>query len=441
MSAGDRACAPERGLPKPTRAWRRRAFVVLVLLACATTVTATPAWARSQAGLIRAIAHILAGAHINGTASVRVWDLDSGAQVYGRNIHKLLAPASNEKLVTSAAALELWGADHRFKTELYGGAAAPDADGVLHGGLFLKGYGDPTLSDQSYQKHVLHFTTSDMSHFVAAIKALGVTRVAGRIVGDDGSFDSARTVAGWKPGLAAYCAPLSALTLNGNMLGGARVSDPALHAARVLKQLLEDAGIAVSGGAVDGTVPAGATLLYTENSAQLWRVLRFMDKHSDNFMAEMLAKGLGLDFGTGGTTAAGTVVARKFLLSSGVRMTEVRLRDGSGLSYKDRLSALSVTELLAAMSKQTDYKIYWGALPVAGVDGTLSRRMRGTAAARNLHAKTGSLSIASCLSGYVTTADHQSLVFSVLMNGAHLSTAAAHKAQDAIGAAMAAAHL
>jgi D-alanyl-D-alanine carboxypeptidase/D-alanyl-D-alanine-endopeptidase (penicillin-binding protein 4) len=170
-------------------------------------------------------------------------------------------------------------------------------------------------------------------------------------------------------------------------------------------------------------------------------VLRIMDKRSDNFIAEMLAKGLGKDFGAGGTTLAGMAVVRRYLASLGVSLARIRLQDGSGLSYHDRLNTVTITQLLQVESQRSDFNVYLTALPVAGVDGTLGTRMRGTKAARNLRAKTGTLNIASCLSGYVTTVDHHRLAFSILMNGVRLNTWAARQAQDAIGAALAAAHL
>jgi serine-type D-Ala-D-Ala carboxypeptidase/endopeptidase (penicillin-binding protein 4) len=407
-----------------------------------TSATPVASQTRSQATLDAAIDRILTRNHLaTGTVSVSVWDMQAADQVYARNTATLLAPASNEKLVTSAAALGLWGGNYHFKTELYATAPAPGVDGVLHADLYLKGYGDPTLSEGWYQRKVLHLATSDLQHFVGALKALGVTRIVGSVFGDESQFDQARQVAGWKPGFADECAPLSALTLNGNSPPGHTVLDPARYAAQELVHLLRTAGIGVTRGANVGTTPGTATLLHTEYSAPLWRVVKAMDKTSDNFIAEMLTKGLGRDFGGAGTTAAGVKVARDYVSSLGVDVAQTRLRDGSGLSYQDRLSTAVVTELLKAVADKPYFMSYWTALPVAAVDGTLRTRMKGTAAAGKLHGKTGTLNIASSLSGYVTTADGHDLVFSMLMNGHPINVTAAHTAQDAIGAALAAARL
>ena len=458
--------APAPGLRRPARARTLRAparsafpaLALLLIVAIAATApamaqtAAAPAMARiaapsvahtrSQASLDAAIDRILARNHLAvSTVSVSVWDRQAADQVYARNTTTLLAPASNEKLVPSAAALGRWGGNYRFKTELYSTVPAPDADGVLRADLYLKGYGDPTLSEGWYQRKVLHLTTSDLQHFVDALKALGVTRIVGSVLGDESQFDQVRLVAGWKPGFADECAPLSALTLNGNSPPGHTVLDPARYAAQELVHLLRVAGIGVTHGAAVGATPATAALLHTEYSAPLWRVIKAMDKTSDNFIAEMLVKGLGRDFGGAGTTAAGVKVARSYLSSLGVDVAQTRLRDGSGLSYKDRLSTGVVTQLLNAVEDKPYFKSYWTALPVAGVDGTLRTRMKGTAAAGKLHGKTGTLNIASSLSGFVTTADGHDLVFSMLMNGHPINGTSAHGAQDAIGAALAAARL
>jgi D-alanyl-D-alanine carboxypeptidase/D-alanyl-D-alanine-endopeptidase (penicillin-binding protein 4) len=448
-ASGLRQPARVRSLRAPARsAFPALALVLIVVSAIAapalaqTAAAPAPAQTRSQTRLDAAIDRILTKNHLAiSTVSVSVWDLQGADQVYARNTTTLLAPASNEKLVTSAAALGLWGGNYRFKTELYGTAPAPYADGVLHADLYLKGYGDPTLSESWYQRKVLHLTTSDLQHFVAALKALGVTRIAGSVYGDETQFDQVRLVAGWKPGFADECAPLSALTLNGNSPPGHAVLNPARYAAQELVHLLRMAGIGVTHGAAVGATPAAATLLHTEYSAPLWRVVKAMDKTSDNFIAEMLTKGLGRDFGAGGTTAAGVKIARDYLSSLGVNVAQTRMHDGSGLSYNDRLTTGVVIQLLEAVESKPYYTAYWTALPVAGIDGTLHMRMRGTAAAGNLRGKTGTLNIASSLSGFVTTADGHKLVFSMLMNGHPINGTSAHKAQDAIGAALAAARL
>ena len=162
-----------------------------------------------------------------------------------------------------------------------------------------------------------------------------------------------------------------------------------------------------------------------------------MNKPSDNFFAEMLTKGLGASFGGGGTTARGNKVETKFLVSLGIGCQELYL-DRRLRAELRRLVPLDIATLLQAMSKRTDWPTYWGLVSVAGVDGTLYDRMRGTAAEKNLHGKTGTLTVANNLSGYVDSENGEWLAFSMLMNRANwIDVTAAHEAQDAIGVALA----
>ncbi len=415
---------------------RLRLFVVFlaIALAAATAVPATAA-----ATLSTRITAILAGnGFLNGASGVRVYDLSTSKVLFARNAGVRLAPASNQKLATSTTALGLWGADYRFRTELYTNGTL-DADGVYHGRLYLKGYGDPTLSTPWYMQNVLHFTTSNLADFVTALKNAGVKKIAGRVVGDESWFDSLRSVPSWTANLRSECTPLSALSLNkGTGPQGGAVSNPPLWPVRKLTSMLESAGIDVTRGAIVGTTPAGANLSYTEYSAKLSRILAATNKPSDNFFAEMLLKGLGKSFGTAGSTAAGVKVVGGFLVAAGLTRASFGLIDGSGLSYSDRQTAWGLTRLLKTMWRRDAYPVFYRSLAVAGVDGTLSDRMRKTAASGNLHGKTGTLAIASNLSGYVTTANGHMLAFSILMNkSGYINVWAAQTAQDAIGIALA----
>ncbi len=264
-----------------------------------------------------------------------------------------------------------------------------------------------------------------------------MTRISGRVVADDGYFDAARNVANWRPSMTAYCGPLSALTLNESFSSdGGYVADPALAAANALTKQLRAAGVRVAHAPARGVAPITATLAYTELSARLSSVLAAMNKPSDNFLAEELLKGLGAGLGDGGTTIAGAEVAKRFLQGIGVS-AGFRIRDGSGLSYQDKLTARTVLRILGAMARRPDFGAFRRSLAVAGVDGTLKNRMRGTAAAGNVRAKTGTLNAASSLSGYVTTANGHTLSFSLLMNGSPVPIDRAHAAQDAVAVLLA----
>ena len=387
-------------------------------------VLLTPAAASASVG--SQITSILSRHGLAGSGtSVGVYDLTGKRPLYDLRWDVLRLPASNEKLVTSAAALADWSAAHRFSTELYGPVAGPDAAGVLDGDVYIRGLGDPSLR------------AAGLGVLVAKLQSFGITKITGRVLADDAYFDGLRTVPSWRPGMVAYCGPLSALTLDeGFGPGGRYVADPALWTAAKLTRLLRAAGVKVVHAAARGVVPADATRLGAESSAALEHILARMNKESDDFYAEELLKDLGASFGGAGTTAAGASVAVQGLKALGVT-DGFRIRDGSGLSYQDKLSAHAIVRLLGAMSRRADFAAYWGSLSVAGKDGTLADRMKGTRAAGNVHGKTGTLAAASCLSGFVTSANGHLLAFSVLMNGRGLSQTRAHDAQDGIAEALA----
>jgi D-alanyl-D-alanine carboxypeptidase len=173
-------------------------------------------------------------------------------------------------------------------------------------------------------------------------------------------------------------------------------------------------------------------------------MLKRLNKDSDNFVAEMLLKGLGKDFYGEGSTAAGARASRDALHALGVKTGTYVVQDGSGLSYGNRLTAAGVIEVLGAMRQREDFDDYYDSLAIAGKDGTLHDRMRGTAAAGNARAKTGTLNVAVCLSGYVTSANDHLVAFAILMNGGSVGTSSwteATAAQDRIVVALARASL
>jgi D-alanyl-D-alanine carboxypeptidase/D-alanyl-D-alanine-endopeptidase (penicillin-binding protein 4) len=156
-------------------------------------------------------------------------------------------------------------------------------------------------------------------------------------------------------------------------------------------------------------------------SAPLKDVLTVMLKRSQNLYAETFARALGLNATGKGTFRAGKKVVEDVLENFGVPKGTYRYMDGSGLSRYDYISPDQILKILIAMRNSADWEIWYNALPVAGVDGTLRNRMKGSAAEGNVHAKTGTISNVRALSGYVTTASGEMLAFSFLVN-AHLMT-------------------
>ncbi len=432
---------PDPHRPRPTTP-RRFATAVLVLFTLlALLATALPATAGASAIGRRVTAILRDNGVATSRTSVSVYDRTAGASLYAWNSATLLAPASNMKLVTSSAALVTWPADHRFPTSLFFTLPLKPGQRTIYGDVYLKGYGDPAFSTLTYQREAYGIKTGSVQEFVAYLKGLGVTKIQGRVYGDATWFDAQRVVSSWSPHLWVECGPLSALSLNENWYAGERVDDPPLYVARRFRTLLERAGIDVVGAARAGKVPEGARCMHTVYSAPLATLLKILNKDSDNFFAEMLLKGLGRDVYGVGSTAAGLRVARETLADLGVPDDAYRLYDGSGLCYLDRLSAKAVVRLLRAMRLREEWATLRASLAIAGVDGTLETRMRGTAAAGNFRGKTGTLRISCCLSGTVQSADGHQVFVAMLMNGDPVDVYRARRAQDQIAVALARADL
>jgi D-alanyl-D-alanine carboxypeptidase/D-alanyl-D-alanine-endopeptidase (penicillin-binding protein 4) len=267
------------------------------------------------------------------------------------------------------------------------------------------------------------------------VRADGITRVSGAVIGDESWFDARRTAPGWK---AAFyieeSPPLSALIVDRGRVGRYTSHDPALAAAQLFRVALVHAGVQVAGAATHGTAADTATPLAAVDSPPLSAIVRWMDRVSDNFEAEMLLKELGAVQAERGSTASGVGVVAGLLVQAGVPMTGVRLVDGSGLSLLDRFTANALVSLLTVMWNDPGVRPeLLAALPVAGRSGTLVHRMRGTAAAGVVLAKTGTTSNASALSGFVG----DRYVFSILQNGWPLSWDWARLAQDRFAAVLA----
>jgi D-alanyl-D-alanine carboxypeptidase/D-alanyl-D-alanine-endopeptidase (penicillin-binding protein 4) len=370
--------------------------------------------ASPESGVLRGdLARALAGAGLSPTrTSALAVDLRTGETVFARNPRLALAPASNEKLAVAYASLVELGPGYRFRTEVAG-------DGVLagrtwRGDLYLVGYGDPTLSG------------AGLAALAAQVRAWGIRRVTGRVVGDESWLDPRRDAPGWKPGwVGDESPPLSALVVD-RADGWPRVA-PALEAAARLTRGLAGRGVKVAGDPATGRAPRDAFPLAQHLSEELAGVVRSMNRESDNFTAELLLKQLGASAGDGGTTAAGARVVRRVLAEAGAPLAGVRIVDGSGLSSLDRLSAASIVALLRAADLDPSIRdAFLGSLAVAGVSGTLEDRLDRRPTYGRVIAKTGTTNLASSLSGFV----RGRYAFAILHTGNPVPTWTARAAQD-----------
>jgi D-alanyl-D-alanine carboxypeptidase/D-alanyl-D-alanine-endopeptidase (penicillin-binding protein 4) len=158
------------------------------------------------------------------------------------------------------------------------------------------------------------------------------------------------------------------------------------------------------------------TPLFTYQSAPLWELLPHFLKPSQNQIGEILLRTMGLARTGVGSADSGAAVVLRRALTWGVDSTGLVMRDGSGLSRHDLLSPESVIRVLGAMRRDSLFNVFHAAFPVAGVDGTLERRLRGTLAAGNVRGKTGSMDRVRAFSGYATTVDGRMMIFSLMAN-------------------------
>ncbi|PWU25261.1 MAG: D-alanyl-D-alanine carboxypeptidase/D-alanyl-D-alanine-endopeptidase [Candidatus Rokuibacteriota bacterium] len=359
---------------------------------------------------------------VGGSSGVWAYDTTSGRRLASFRAGTRRTPASVEKLLTSATALDKAGpAAQIHTTALMTGTLA---DGELRGDLYIRGHGDPSLGYAA------------LGRLARDVKKAGVNEVTGRVYGDESYFDSRR--GGPASGFATdfWVGPLSGLAFNEGLMrpfGSGFQRNPPQFVAERFAAKLKAVGVRVAGGARTGVAPAEAALLATVWSPPLAALLAHMNTVSDNYYAETLIKAIGAAYGQGGSTANGAAVVRAF--TSGLGFSS-RVVDGSGLSYRDAISPSAIGRLLLGALQKPWFDAFYRSLPLAGVSGTLKKRMRGTAAAGRCRAKTGTLIAVSALAGYCRSRSGHRIAFAILMN--RVNIAAAHQTQDRIAASLAA---
>jgi D-alanyl-D-alanine carboxypeptidase/D-alanyl-D-alanine-endopeptidase (penicillin-binding protein 4) len=479
---------------------RKRTLIsgaIAVTAAGAITIAGTvvaQAQETGDAALASAIDAILTDKRLTDSQiGVTVADANTGEVLYDRNGAKRAIPGSNDKLTTTAAALEALGGDFTYSTDVLGDRPT---DGVVAGDLYLRGAGDPTVLE------------SDYDQMAADLADLGVSQIDGDLVADDTAFDAVRsgTEWGWEDLQYTYAAEVSALTVaSGNdyhagsvrvfIKPGAAEGDPAqitmspandyveivnnattgantsvsvnrdphdnvirisgtvkagsngTYATRsvieptqlvadVFADSLEDAGITVTGDLRFGeSAPQGLESLATHESMPLSELTGVVLKPSNASVAEALFKTLGYEATGKGTFASGKAAVYAAIEAYGVDTGPIRQVDGSGISRHNMFTTDMLADLLAGVKDATWFDTWYDALPIACKDGTLASRMCSTPAADNVRAKTGSMTSVSALSGYATDADGRELVFSIIVNDFLYSTV--KDIEDKIAAAIA----
>ena len=421
---------------------------------------------------------------------IKIHSLQRNKTLYSVNSHRLFAPASNVKLLTTAMALKRLRPEYRFKTALY--ATTPVGGETLRGDIFIKGFGDPNL------------VSEQMWLLVKELKNIPLRKVHGDIIADASFFDNNLRVKTWKKGgVEAYNAPLGALSFNFNTVtvhinpgekpgdrpvvvvdpniefirvdnrartvskskrsrlivnridrGGhneitisgvvsvnharetyyLNITRPAYYAASVFKEYLRQEGVEVTGKVRVGFVPEGAYEILSHSSMPLSLILRGLNKFSNNFVAEQILKTIGADiYGPPGTTLNGLRAIDEYMQSLKYKPEGFSILDGSGLSRQNRLSPDQIVSVFQDMYADLGvYPEFISALGVMGRDGNVLKRMNGHNSAERARVKTGTLNSVSALSGYFQSADGERFAFSILMNDLKCSNGQAKRLQDRI---------
>ncbi len=456
------AAGPARAAPPPNGAVAvaRRGTPLLSVRRDPAWIDDTLAHQRLQRTLSGPVAGLVPGSRAAKGCVLAVQD---GAALFELNQTGELLPASNLKLITATAALSELGPDYRFTTTV--DATGRRVGGALAGNLYLVGGGDPDLMTAAYDS-TFHFPEpvyTSLDRLAAAVRAAGITRITGSVIGDASRYDDQIGIPSWSPVYRAEgdVGPLSALEVNDGSppparpgLGGgvghadgvdpAEVGevgpvDPARLAAQTFTDALEAAGVQVGGPARAGRAPLGTARLTETESAPLATLVEQMIRVSDDTAAELLTKELGYHRSGLGTSAAGLAVVRQAAAAAGLPVGQLLNLDGSGLDRGDRVTC---SLMVATLEHAGVSGVLAAGLPIAGRTGTLTDRMVGTVAAGRLHAKTGTLSDVAALSGFVMPAPGaptpelaQPVFFSIIING--MDSAQGAPLLDRLGVALA----
>ena len=430
-----------------------------------------------------------------------VHSIDRNERIFDLNPRTLLVPASAAKLVGLATAVDAVGWDFRFETTVR--ATAPLVDGTLHGDLLLVGSGDPSIGGRAGQA---------LSVWVDALRALGLRRIDGRIIGDDDAVEEPRPQLAWawddlgystgvlfgalnlaenrmtvtvNPGQSpgdgntltvepsARSRPLRNRTVTGApgssrllwpeqrpgepflTIAGSMPADsppaqlsvsagnPTLWFASGLRHALLSAGIDVTGEAYDIDDVAerpeweASTVLYTYRSPTLAEIAQPLLKDSINLYGEAVLR-LNADRGALPTNDAALEGVGTRLAAWDIPPDAWQIIDGSGLSRRNAIAPETLVAILQRMYDPSGDSPWMTALPVAGRDGTLAGRMKGTPAQDNVRAKTGTMSNIRTLAGYVRTRDGEALAFAIMADNFEGPGSAAADAVDRIAVRLAA---
>lgn len=319
-----------------------------------------------------------------------VYDLTADSVIYSHNEKQMMRPASTMKVVTAIAAIDRLGGSYRFKTSLY---YTGKVDGnVLDGDVYCVGGFDPC------------FNSDDMSAFVESIRRMGIDTIRGGVFADKTMKDGDRFGEGW------------CWDDDNPVLSPLLISRKDIFAGRFIAGL-RNAGIVVGDSCSEAAVPPGAFQICVRTHT-IDQILMGMMKDSDNLYAEAMLYQIAASTGARPARVSHARDIIKRLIGKAGAGTLCRIADGSGLSLYNYVSAeIEVALLKYAYRNSNIYLHIYPSMPIAGHDGTLRRRMKGSFTEGNVHAKTGTLTGISSLAGYCTASNGHVLCFSIINQG------------------------
>lgn len=339
-----------------------------------------------------------------------VWDLDADSCLYKRGERQRLRPASTLKVLTAITALDCLGADYRFATELRSkGEVTENADSTrtFRGNLYCIGGLDPK------------FGKNDMQTFVSAVTAMKVDSIIGTIYADLSFKDDKLLGEGW-------CWDDDNPSLSPLLLGRKNVFKETFHSQ------LREGKTVLWANSTEGAAPKGTELLCRVEHT-MDDILGPMLKKSDNLYAEAMFYQIAhRRKGSGASASDGRNQIYETMRKAGLTTAPYYIADGSGLSLYTYVTAQAETMMLRyAYGKPEIYEPLYRALPIAGVDGTLASRMKGSATKSNVRAKTGTVTGVSSLAGYCRGGNGHQFCFSIINQGIK-SSSDGRNFQDAI---------
>lgn len=344
-----------------------------------------------------------------------VWDLTDDSLLFAYNQQKVMRPASTQKLVTAISALSLLGGEHEYRTRaFYTGDISSDS--ILHGDIYILGDFDPA------------YTYSDIKELAQSIRGLNIKGIDGKLYGDISMKDSLLYGNGWcwddvpcdnMPYLCPLMLERGTMYPDWKDYSTSPTFHPAIEFLSTLGKELKDICADTLRCELKNISTSTSPKLFHTKTSTIAELLPHMMKTSDNLYAESMFFHIAhINKGRWATWKDGARLIENVFRKANISTHYVDIADGSGVSLYNYISPQAELALLRYAYREQDiFAALYPALPIAGVDGTLKSRMTKGKAYNNVHAKTGTVTGVSCLSGYVTASNGHLLAFSIMNNG------------------------